>query len=59
MRYFERDRKRKGKIRGMFRTQSNTYDGAFYVKIGNVLKPLSIFAEKLHHRCLTGFYLRF
>ena len=30
-----------------FRTHSNTYGGTFF--------PLTIFAKKLHRRCLTGF----
>ena len=41
--------------RGVFRNQSNIYDGVFFAKIVNGFKPLTIFAKKLHHRCLTGF----
>ena len=34
---------------GVFRTQSNTYDRAFQVKIVNGLKPWISFAKKLHY----------
>ena len=40
--------------RGVFRTQSNIYDEAFWTKTTNDLQPLSVFAKKLHHLCLTG-----
>ena len=42
-------------VRGVFRTQSNIYDGAFFAKIVNAQKPLIISAKKLHRRCSTGF----
>ena len=39
--------------RGVFRTQSNIYNGAFFPKILNGFKLLTILARKLHRRCLT------
>ena len=42
-------------FRSVFRTLSNIYYVAFLAKIVNNIKPLTIFAKKLHHRCLTGF----
>ena len=42
-------------IRGIFRTLSNIKDGAFFAKIVNDVKPLTIFAKKLNHGCLTRF----
>ena len=37
-------------FRGVFRMQSNTYNGTCFTKIGNSWKPLNIFAKKLHRR---------
>ena len=34
------------KFRGVFRTQSNIYDGAFFEKI-----VIKYFAKKIHRRC--------
>ena len=41
--------------RGIFRTQPNICDGPFFAKRVNDYKPLTIFAKRLCHRCLTGF----
>ena len=41
--------------RGIFRTQPNICDGPFFAKRVNNYKPLTIFAKRLCHRCLTGF----
>ena len=38
---------------GVFRAWSNIYNGAFFAKILNGLTLFTIFAKKLHHRCLT------
>ena len=40
---------------GVFWTLSNTLKMEFFSKI----KPLTIFAKKLHLRCLTGFWISF
>ena len=36
---------------GIFRTQSNIYDGAFLLK----LLAVNDFRKKLHRKCMTGF----
>ena len=41
--------------RDVFGTQSNIYGGFFLTKKVNMLKYLTIFAKKLHHRLLVGF----
>ena len=43
------------KSRSLFRNQSNIYEGAFFSKIVNAYKPLTIFTKKLNHRYSTGF----
>ena len=43
--------------RGAFKTEWNIYDRAFFAKIDIGWKPLTIFANKLHHRCLAGFLI--
>ena len=44
------------KYKAVFRTQSNIHDTMeVFAKIVNSFHPLTIFAKKLHHRCLSGF----
>ena len=61
VKYFEETTDFKSKLleessesRGVFRTQANIYDGAFFV---NILNCLLFSQKKLHHRCLTGLYI--
>ena len=42
------------KFRVVFRTLSNVYGGAFFAKIVNGCKLLTVFVKKLHHRYLKG-----
>ena len=41
--------------RGIFRAQSNIYNWTFFAKMVKMIKPLTIFSKKIHHRYLTGF----
>ena len=36
-------------------TQSKVYGRAIFATIVNNFQPLTIFAKKLNHRCLSGF----
>ena len=45
--------------RGVFRTWSNIYNGAFFLEILNGFELVTIFAKKLHHRCLNGLKIGF
>ena len=45
-------------FRYVFRTLSNIYDGTFAKKC-NSWKSITNFAQKLHHRCLTGSSIHF
>ena len=41
--------------RGVFRTLSNILSCNIFSKIVNEFQSFTIFAKKLHHRCLSGF----
>ena len=41
--------------RGVFKTQSKIYDGAFFAKIVHDFQSSTIFAKKFYHRCSTMF----